>query len=172
MVTGAIVRGADGEQATVTSWADLTAAETLPGLVALAAPPERMAVLLLRRGGYAVAYCHGQRVVERKIGRRHVQSRTAAGGWSQQRFARRRGNQATELVGAVADHAVRIWPRAGIDALVRGGDRALVATVLADPRLAWLTAPARDFFDLPDATPAVLDRALERARSVAIEVSG
>ena len=43
-----------------------------------------------------------------KVGSRHVQSRTAAGGWSQQRFARRRGKQADELVDAVVRHARRI----------------------------------------------------------------
>ena len=57
-----------------------------------------------------------------KVGSRYVQSRTAAGGWSQQRFARRREGQAKELVrGAAA--AVR--PLTGTrrrGATVLGGD--------------------------------------------------
>ena len=62
-----------------------------------------LAVLLLRRGGYAVALAAEDGLLAHKVGSRHVQSRTAAGGWSQQRFARRRGNQADALVGAVDD---------------------------------------------------------------------
>ncbi len=57
--------------------------------------------------------CRGaspSRVLSRppRSGTRHVQSRTAAGGWSQQRFARRRGKQADELVDAVVGHARRV----------------------------------------------------------------
>ena len=50
----------------------------------------------------------GGRLTAHKVGTRYVQSRTAAGGWSQQRFARRRANQADGLVGAAAEHAVRL----------------------------------------------------------------
>ena len=70
--------------------------------------PDPLGVVLVRRGGYACALVSGGSVAESKVGTRHVQSRTAAGGWSQQRFARRRGNQADALVEAVAGHALRI----------------------------------------------------------------
>ena len=60
-----------------------------------------LGVVLVRRGGYAVALASGATFTASKVGSRHVQSRTAAGGWSQQRFARRRGKQADELVDAV-----------------------------------------------------------------------
>ena len=50
----------------------------------------------------------GARMVEHKIGQRHVQGRTKAGGQSQQRFARRRDNQARQAYEAAADHAARI----------------------------------------------------------------
>jgi hypothetical protein len=41
--------------------------------------------------------------------------------------------------------------------------------VLDDPRLRGLAGlPARELFDLPDPTPAVLERAVRRARSVRI----
>jgi hypothetical protein len=96
----------------------------------------RCAVLLVRRGGYAVALLDGDDVVVSKVGTRYVQGRTAAGGWSQQRFARRRDNQTAELVGAALEHAVRILGTVDADRLlVTGGDRALVERVLADPRL-------------------------------------
>ena len=95
-----------------------------------------LAVLLLRRGGYAVALAAEDGLLAHKVGSRHVQSRTAAGGWSQQRFARRRGNQADALVGAVQDHFVRILDgQPAPMALLVGGDKALAAEVLADPRL-------------------------------------
>jgi hypothetical protein len=62
-----------------------------------------------------------------------VQSRTAAGGWSQQRFARRRANQADALIETVAEHAARLIAPAGVGYLATGGDRSLIAAVLAEP---------------------------------------
>ncbi len=138
-------------------------------------------VVLVRRGGYAVGLVREGRLVSSKVGTRYVQSRTAAGGWSQHRFARRRGNQADALVDAVAEHALRILlsgnesPGArapGVpQGLVVGGDKALVAQVLADTRLRSLTAlPQRSFYDLPDPRRDVLERAVERGRSVRVRL--
>lgn len=118
---------------------------------AAAGPPAEWGVLLVRKGGFAVASLRGDRIAASKVGRRHVQGRSKAGGQSQQRFARRRENQAREAFQAAADHAARVLgtPR-GPSALpvVTGGDHGAVAAVLADPRLAgvevlepWLTAP-------------------------------
>ena len=59
-------------------------------------PPAAWGVLLVRKGGFAVARLAGEQLVESKVGQRHVQGRTKAGGQSQQRFARRRDNQARE----------------------------------------------------------------------------
>ena len=130
-----------------------------------------LALLLLRRGGYAVGLAHGDALTEHKVGTRYVQSRTAAGGWSQHRFARRRGNQADELARAVAEHAVRLLPRGIPTGLVVGGDRPLVAQVLVDPRLEHLVdLPRRELYDLPDPRLVVLRTALERARRVRVEV--
>ncbi len=111
----------------------------------------RVAVLLVRRGGYAVAMVEGEAVTTSKVGSRYVQGRTAAGGWSQQRFARRRANQADEVIEAVAGHAVRLLaplvaagaPAAGGSWLITGGDRPLVDQVLADRRLAEVAALPR-----------------------------
>ncbi|PRY61593.1 hypothetical protein BCF74_105152 [Knoellia remsis] len=155
--------------------------------------PRHLAVVLVRRGGYAVARVDGSTLVAHKVGTRHVQSRTAAGGWSQQRFARRRGNQADELVRAVADHAARVLGldpssgTAGASAprpfqstgqdpstpwgLVVGGDRALVRDVLTDPRLRRLEElPRREFHDIGDPKRAVLDDVLRRARAVRVTI--
>lgn len=131
-----------------------------------------LAVLLIRRGGYAVALVEGVSPVAHKVGSRHVQSRTAAGGWSQQRFARRRGNQADALVGAVQDHFVRILDgKASAAALLVGGDRTLAGDVLADPRLAHLTTlPQRTAYDIADPNRAVMDETLRRCRRVHVTI--
>ena len=130
-----------------------------------------LAVVLIRRGGYAVAHVDGSALVTHKVGTRHVQSRTAAGGWSQQRFARRRGNQADELVRAVVEHTLRIVPDGIPTALVVGGDRTLVREVLDDPRLALLRElPRREFHDIGDPRRAVLDDVVRRARAVQVTI--
>ncbi len=131
----------------------------------------RLAVVLVRRGGYAVGSAEGGRLTAHKVGTRYVQSRTAAGGWSQQRFARRRANQADELVVAAADHAARLLAGAGAEGLVVGGDRALVASVLDDPRLAGIRdLPRRELYDLPDPRLDVLERAVARGRAVRVTI--
>lgn len=141
-----------------------------------------LGVVLLRRGGYAVGLASAGVLTASKVGTRHVQSRTAAGGWSQHRFARRRDNQADALVDAVGGHAVRILlggnesPRTGAPgiprALVVGGDRALVAQVLGDSGLRSLAdLPRRELYDLPDPRRAVLEDALRRGRAVRIELT-
>jgi hypothetical protein len=128
-----------------------------------------LAVVLVRRGGYAVGLARAGTFTESKVGTRHVQSRTAAGGWSQQRFARRRGNQADELVRAVAEHAARILPRGTPAGVVVGGDKAMVRAVLDDSRLVHLRdLPRRELYDLPDPRRAVLEDALRRGRAVRV----
>ncbi len=134
--------------------------------------PDPLALVLVRRGGYAVGVASAGRLSAHKTGTRYVQSRTAAGGWSQQRFARRRGNQADELVRAVADHAVRVVLPGGGAGLVLGGDRRLAAAVLDDPRLARLAAlPRRELYDLPDPRLDVLRDAARRGRAVRVSLT-
>jgi hypothetical protein len=117
----------------------------------------RVGVLLVRRGGHAAGVFVGDRLVSSKVGSRHVQGRTAAGGWSQQRFARRREGQAAVAVGAAADEAARILLAGPLDGLVTGGDRASVDAVLADPRLAVLSPLVTGrLLDVPDPRLKVL----------------
>jgi hypothetical protein len=133
-----------------------------------AAPPPSWGVLLVRKGGFAVARLAGADLAEHKIGQRHVQGRTKAGGQSQQRFARRRDNQARAAYEAAADHAARIL-RPG--PLVCGGDRAAVDEVLDDPRLARLGLTAADpWLAVPDPRRAVLDQAVRDACSLQVTV--
>jgi hypothetical protein len=136
-------------------------------LLAAAAPPARWGVLLVRKGGFAVARLEGEQLVEHKIGQRHVQGRTKAGGQSQQRFARRRDNQARQAYEAAAEHAARIL-RPG--PLVTGGDRGAVEEVLADPRLSGAEV-VEPWLAVPDPRRAVLDRAIADAQSLAVSVT-
>ena len=77
-------------------------------LVAHAAQDRRVGVLLVRLGGYAAGVFEGTTLVSSKVGSRQVHGRSAAGGQSQQRFARRRDGQSRVALAAAADNAVRI----------------------------------------------------------------
>jgi hypothetical protein len=135
------------------------ASALLTGFTAAAREPRRAGVLLVRRGRWAVGVFDGTELVVSKVDARLVQGRTAAGGWSQQRFARRRGNQTDAVVDHAADTAVRVLlPHAGtMAALFTGGDRGLVDAVLTDPRLRTLAALRREpALDVGDPTKAVL----------------
>ena len=125
-------------------------------------------MLLVRKGGFAVARLAGDSIVESKVGQRHVQGRTKAGGQSQQRFARRRDNQARVAYEAAAEHAARIL--AGVPLLVTGGDHAAVEAVLSDRRLAALTV-VPPFLAVPDPRRGVLEQAIVDARSVRVDVT-
>jgi hypothetical protein len=129
--------------------------------------PGEWGVLLVRKGGFAVARLAGGMLVEHKIGQRHVQGRTKAGGQSQQRFARRRDNQARQAYEAAADHAARILGRGPV---VTGGDHAAVDEVLADPRLRGATV-VEPWLPVPDPRRAVLDQAVRDATAVRVEVT-
>ncbi len=130
-----------------------------------------LALVLVRRGGYAVGVAEAGELVAHKTGTRYVQSRTAAGGWSQQRFARRRANQADGLVGAVAEHTLRLLSAHRPRGLVLGGDRALAEAVVGDDRLADLRGlPRRELYDVPDPRLDVLRAAVQRARAVRLTI--
>jgi hypothetical protein len=125
--------------------------------------PRVVGVLLVRRGGYAAGVFDDGRLVASKTGSRHVQGRTAAGGWSQQRFARRREGQTAQAYAAAADTAAAVLLSRPLDALVAGGDRSAVDAVLADARLAGV----RDLLtgrllDVPDPRLKVLQAAAYR----------
>lgn len=131
-------------------------------------PPDAWGVLLVRKGGFAVARLAGGDVVDSKVGQRHVQGRTKAGGQSQQRFARRRANQARQAYEAAAEHAARILGDL-TGPLVTGGDHAAVTEVLTDPRLSGTTVVDR-WLPVADPRRAVLDAAIADALAVAIDV--
>jgi hypothetical protein len=143
----------------------------LAGFTAAARAERTAAVLLVRRGRWAVGVFTGERLVVSKVDARQVQGRTAAGGWSQQRFARRRAHQTDAVVGAAVETGVRVLlPHAGeVAALFTGGDRGLVDDVLADPRLRPLAALRRGpALEVGDPTKAVLLGTPEQFRAVEV----
>jgi hypothetical protein len=122
------------------------------------APPSDWGVLLVRRGGFAVARMHGETSTGSKVGQRHVQGRTKAGGWSQQRFARRRANQARVAFEAAGEHAERIL--AGLTGpIVYAGDEEA-----APEGCLWLPG------HVPDPRREVLEKAIADAQSALVEV--
>jgi hypothetical protein len=145
---------------------------TREGLIAHVLKDWRLGVLLVRRGGYGAGVFVGPKLVDSKVGSRHVQGTTKAGGWSQQRYARRRDNQAREAFAAATEVAVRILAPARLDALVCGGDRRAVDTVLEDPRLKDLVPLVRPpFLGVPDPKQKVLEQAGADARAIRIELT-
>jgi hypothetical protein len=151
--------GADPSEHGATGPAARAAAEAI---AAHAAADRTVGVLLVRLGGYAVGVFSGvpPRLGPSKTGRRLVHGRSAAGGWSQHRFARRRDNQAAAALGAAADAAAGIfgpYGADGLDAVVLGGDKRSMAGLRDDARLAPYLSRATDrFLTVPDPSPAVL----------------
>jgi Actinobacteria/chloroflexi VLRF1 release factor len=146
---------------------------SLDDLVSAAQRPRRLGLVLARRASVAVGIAEGERLVSSKVDSSYVQGRTAAGGWSQHRFARRRENQAKAAASAAADIVARLLlPEVDrLDAVVTGGDRRTVDAILADPRLAPVAALRSErFLDVPEPRQAVLANALDAARAVRIRV--
>jgi hypothetical protein len=135
------------------------AAETI---VAHAVADRTVGVLLVRLGGYAVGVFAASppRLVSSKAGSRPVHGRSAAGGWSQHRFARRRENQAATALRAAADAAAQVFGEYGpdrLDAVVLGGDKRSAAGLRGDTRLEKYLAKATGrFLVVPDPRLAVL----------------
>ncbi len=145
----------------------------LAGFTAAARADRTAAVLLVRRGRWAVGVFDGGRLVVSKVDARQVQGRTAAGGWSQQRFARRRGHQTDAVVSSAADTAARVLlPHlADVVALFTGGDKGLVDEVLTDRRLAGLAALRREpALDVGEPTKAVLLETPGQFRAVEVTI--
>jgi len=187
----AVVRAPDGASARWSSVGlDLTGGAAAGEEVDLAALVDRAsaervaAVLLLRRGGAVVGVVHvdgaGARVLGSRVRTAYVQSRTAAGGWSQQRYARRRAGQSAGLVHDAASTAGQVWgPH--LAALARPG--ALLCTAgdrgLLDQALSELPAAAAAPADLPrqelelrgDPRRRVLEDLAPRVGALRVEVS-
>lgn len=166
--------GADEAQAWLTvPFPPLPGDADLDGFVVHVTRRRRVGVLLVRRGGYAMGVFDGTELAASKTGSSYVQGSTKAGGWSQQRFARRRANQARAAFAAAADAAAAVvLPAAGsLDAVITGGDRTAVDAVLADARLARLRPlVVRPFLAVPDPRLRVLQETPERFTGVRVRL--
>ena len=165
--------GADGATATLAPpfWVTVPATSASEFLDSADRLP-RCAVILVRRGGFGAALVDVTGVIASRLGRRHVQSRTAAGGWSQQRFARRRQKQADELAdAAVSCVAEVVLPGLPVEYVVTGGDRALVQQVLDAPILRPLQGiPVGPHLAVPDPRRDVINGLPEQLSLIRIEL--
>jgi hypothetical protein len=144
-------------------------------LIATHATADRIVgVFLVRLGGYAAGVFTGAQPVlsASKVGSRLVHGRSAAGGTSQQRFARRRENQASQALSAAADTAAAVFGPYQLDALVLGGDRRAFAPIKDDARLAPYFQMATDvFLTVPDPRLAVLKDTPKQFRAIRITLT-
>src|SRR5215831_19395804 len=150
----------------------------LAGLIAAHAAADRtVGVFLVRLGGFAAGVFTGSppRLVSSKVGSRLVHGRSAAGGTSQHRFARRRENQSTAAIAAAADTAAKVLvPYAErLDAVVLGGDKKAMSGARADARLRPVMKLAADrFLTVPDPKLAVLRDSPRLFLAVRIHLTG
>jgi hypothetical protein len=162
-------RGADPE--------DGAAADAVIAAVAAhSAAARTVAVLLVRLGGYAAGVFAGSpaELIASKTGSRLVHGRSAAGGWSQHRFARRRQKQAAEALDAAADAALQVFGphRGALQAVVLGGDRRTVAGLREDPRLRpYLALATERFLTVPDPRLAVLRDSPRLFRAIRVRLT-
>lgn len=133
-----------------------------------AVAPPQWGILLARRGGFAVARMAGEQMVSSKVGQRHVQGRTKAGGQSQKRFARRRDNQARAAWEAAAQHAqVHLSDLSG--PLVLGGDVDGLTTVVELAGLGQLVVHALGTV-AGEPRRAALDEAVRDSLALTVQV--
>lgn len=174
---GLLLRAADGAEALLRApWPvdgrPGRGATDLDRLAALASQERGLGIVLIRRGGFAVAAASGSRILASKSGNRYVQSRTSAGGQSQQRFARRRSNQADALVEAAALHIGAIFAAHRIEYIVPGGDKTLVDQVLNQgPAKPFATRTRLALLDVQEPKTAALAKAATDACSIRITVT-
>jgi hypothetical protein len=139
-----IVAAADGAQAIIAVPLPplATSNDPIHALLRHVLDERRVGALLVRKGGYAVGVFNGRQLITSKVGSSYVQGKTKAGGWSQQRFARRRQNQAEKVYAAAADAALTVLlPTVNeLTTVILGGDRTAVSAALADSRLAPIRA--------------------------------
>lgn len=129
--------------------------------------------ILVRGGAHSIGTGKDGVVLSSSTDRAYLQGRTAAGGWSQQRYARRRGNQLTASLGDAAQTAERVLlPMADrFGGLVLAGDAAALKRVMTAPGLQFLAhLPFRTFGDIPEPRRAVLDAVAQRSLVVRIVV--
>ncbi|GLZ78897.1 hypothetical protein Afil01_37040 [Actinorhabdospora filicis] len=120
--------------------AEVEPEELVEAFVERAETERVVAVVILRKGAFAIGVFRGAKLLASKVDTTYVQGRTAAGGWSQQRYARRREKQAAIALKKATEACVRVLaPFVGeIEAVVGAGDKRGIAEMLTEKRLAAL----------------------------------
>jgi hypothetical protein len=122
-------------------------------------------VVIVHLGTYAVACCQGERIITSKTGTGLVHGRHKKGGSSQQRFQRRRENQAREFLERVCLHArEQLEPRARLlDYVAFGGPRHTVLALKKQcPFLSSLEGCVLPLVDVPWPKSEMLPKAVVR----------
>lgn len=133
--------------------------------------------LLVRRRAHGVGIFDGQRLRMGRHDSHYVQGRTKAGGWSQQRYARRRSNQADRAFAEAAEdvHDLLLPHLTELETLVQGGDGTAVRAVLETPGLERLRALAESsrhpVYAAPDPNRGVLEEFGTTFRAVPIRLN-
>jgi hypothetical protein len=151
--------------------ADLDSALAL--LVEHLVRPRLIGLVLVRLGGHSVGIARGGTVLVSTTDHLPVHGRNKAGGWSQQRFARRRVGQARVAAQhAAADVRRVLGPRVGeLNTVVLGGDPHMLAALRAESGLAEVFALAQPrVLDVPEPRRTVLDEAAKRVLGLEIVV--
>lgn len=145
-------------------WGPLPPTDDPLAAVLAAVQRDRMVgALLVRRKAHGVGLFDGPRLVVGRHDSHYVQGRTKAGGWSQQRYARRRSHQADRAFAGAAEDALNLLlPRlAELETLVLGGDGAAARAVLETPGLEQLRTLAETsrhpVYPVPDPNRGVLE---------------
>lgn len=175
-----VAAGTDGASASMRLlWPGVEFGEDpLSDLIRASHSPHRLGLLVVRADGHAVGLWDGSGVTESKRRGHYVQSRTAAGGWSQQRFARRRENQAKAAYEkASGDVAAVIEPAVGnLDGIVAAGNPSAIKAVLADSRCRRTAALAAKLplphLELRDTSREALVDLASRLLAVVITIDG
>jgi VLRF1 release factor-like protein len=168
------VRAADGSLAECHAAPGVRSTTDFAGFVTAAAEPLRIGLVLARKASVAVGVAVGDDLIVHKVDTAYVQSRTAAGGWSQHRFARRRDNQAKAAAGDASELVLRLLvPEAPkLVTIVTGGDRRTIESIMGDQRLSRLMPKiAERFLDVAEPRFGVLQDAVNAARAVRIKVT-
>ncbi len=132
-----------------------------------------LGLILVRGGAHSIGTAKDGVVLSSSTDRAYLQGRTAAGGWSQQRYARRRGNQLTASLADAASTVERVLlPFADrLGGVVLAGDAAALQRVMSESALQPLAGlPSRMFGDIPEPRRVVLDAVAQRSLVVRILV--
>ena len=125
----------------------------------------RIGLVLVHLGAYAVGLCHGEKLITSKVGTGLVHGRHKKGGSSQQRFQRRRENQAAEFLDRVCLHAREQFESRvqTIDYMVYGGPRQTVMQLQKScPFLKSFEDRVLPPLDVPDPRREILEKAVGR----------